>query len=174
MKTTIPSFKALLAGGLLSALCLAGFMVSQPSWAKDEQGMLKQLVDQQLKARISSVKANMHTLQTLVETYGVDWGGGYPSNMKSLKQEAVVVGREYWKEFTNPFSGVSGSGKSYMDYRTYKFYTIPQRSLAGMVLYQPLPPDPKSKEIVNYRIWGCDENGKLIQDKGQDFYLSNS
>ena len=37
-----------------------------------------------LKARILSVKANMMSYQTMVETYGVDWGGEYPSNLKVL------------------------------------------------------------------------------------------
>ena len=48
--------------------------------------------------KICSVKANMHTLQTIVDTYAVDWGGVYPQDVTSLKAEAVVKGREFYSE----------------------------------------------------------------------------
>lgn len=43
-------------------------------------------------------------------------------------------------------------------------------SPAGMVIYQPILPEP----VTVYKVWGCDEKGNLIKDKGQDFFLTNS
>ncbi|MFN4149396.1 MAG: hypothetical protein ACK4IX_00490, partial [Candidatus Sericytochromatia bacterium] len=39
--------------------------------------------------RARSVKVNMYTLQTILETYAVDWGGLYPQNLNELKKEAI-------------------------------------------------------------------------------------
>ena len=42
---------------------------------------LPNFIGAQDRAKISSVKANMHTVQTMLETYGVDWGGTYPTTV---------------------------------------------------------------------------------------------
>lgn len=46
------------------------------------------------------VKANAHTLQTMVETYAVDTNGDYPADLDVLKKEAEAQG--YWRSLTNP------------------------------------------------------------------------
>lgn len=142
----------------------------------------------------SSVKANMHTLQTIVETYAVDHQGQYPQDLTVLKQQATMTGREYWKEFTNPYTGKRGLGYSYSQFprnnpqfgldtpadgafwypyrdilgvRVYhqSFLYIPKR--AGMVIYAPVSPRL-------YYIYGIGIEGTFIFDKGQSLTLSNS
>lgn len=135
---------------------------------------LPNFIGAQDRAKVSSVKANMHTLQTIVETYAVDWGGVYAPNVLGLKQEATVAGRDYWKEFTNPFTGTSGSGASYSDTTGFTFTTSSVSggggsTKAGWVLY-----DPGAAPIVKYFVYGLDKSGNTVQDKGRNFTLSNS
>lgn len=111
------------------------------------------------RAPSSSVKANMHTLQTMVETYAVDYGGVYPPSVQVLEKEAKAKG--YWKDFTNPTSGYSGYGKSYVNEWDSK--------AEGIVTYDPVKPD-----YTKYFIYGHDPKGKRIQNKDRDFFLTNS
>ncbi len=69
---------------------------------------LPNFISAQDRAKISSVKANMHTLQTQLETYSVDWNGLYPIDVGAsstggtgLYPEAVA--KKYWKALKNPF-----------------------------------------------------------------------
>lgn len=128
----------------------------------------------QNRAKASSVKANMHTLQTIVETYAVDWGGVYAADVTMLKTEAEKSSYDYWKDVSNPFTGKTGLGKngSMMDYKTYQNYK-PHKDFAGLTLYAP-EKTRKGEPLVKYYIYGCDKDGNLMQDKGQIFYLSNS
>src|SRR5690606_10094262 len=116
------------------------------------------------RALVSSTKANMHTFQTMVETYAVDWGGYYPDSVAALKNEAQNVDYPYWKELMNPFSDQSGEGKAYLDYSRYQ--AGPEHK--GMVLYQV------SEDRFGYQIMGTDKLGKKIMDQEQAFILSNS
>ncbi|MEZ0368088.1 MAG: DUF3352 domain-containing protein [Candidatus Sericytochromatia bacterium] len=120
----------------------------------------------QTRARISSVKANMHMTQTIVETYAVDYGGIYPATVAEMVKEAQQ--RDYWREFTNPFSQESGMGPALIDYQDYK----PGAEMAGKVLYQPAANE--DGQITSYKIYGVDQAGALILDKGETFFLSNS
>lgn len=113
------------------------------------------------RSPISSVKANMHTLQTIAETYAVDWGGQYAPTVQVLKQEAEKGKNAYWKDFTNPFSGYSGLEKSYANESDAKS--------EGFVTYEPIAP-----HFTHYFIYGYDKKGQRVQDKGQDFFLTNS
>jgi len=119
-------------------------------------------------SKTSSVKANMHTFQTMVETYGVDHAGIYPPNVEALKFSATDTSTEngtYWKDFTNPFSSNSGLGASYDNAHF-------QRS-PGMILYQPLP--DKTGAISSYLIHGVGKEANIfVKDKGQDFVLTNN
>lgn len=118
--------------------------------------------------RPSSVKANMHTLQTAVETYALDWKGKYPRDLQALKTEATRPGREYWKEFTNPYTGQSGLNLSYTD------KLLPpgsNRDSRGLVIYSPVT---SSQGIASYYIYGLGKSGERIQDRGHDLTLSNS
>src|SRR5688572_7863999 len=40
------------------------------------------------RAKLANVKSNAHTAQTILESYGVDFGGKYPDNVANLKTEA--------------------------------------------------------------------------------------
>ena len=63
---------------------------------------------------ISSVKANMHTLQTLIERYARENGGRFPDSVKHLKEEATARG--YWKNIINPLTGEgAGYGEAFVD-----------------------------------------------------------
>lgn len=151
--------------------------------------------------KVSSIKANMHTLQTAVETYAVDWKGRYPASIHELLSEAKA--KAYWKELHNPYSarkGLSlsfddlisrtkGKQKNYHISKTIHFYVlgipvefeggpffIPFAAMPlsqakkpgpGMVIYEYLPNN-------RYGIYGLDKTGEFIQDKGQNFVLSNS
>ncbi len=68
---------------------------------------LPNFIGAQDRAKISSVKSNMHTFQTMIETYGVDWGGQYPNSYVSIQTEAVA--QDYNKDYSNPFTGVTVS-----------------------------------------------------------------
>jgi prepilin-type N-terminal cleavage/methylation domain-containing protein len=130
---------------------------------------LPNFIGAQDRAKISSVKANMHTLQTTAETYGVDWGGVYAPDVASLSTEAVRTGREYWKDFVNPFTNKSGLSGSYSDAATLPAATSTN---AGLTLYNAITSG--TTPVTLYFIYGLDKSGSPILDKGQTFYLTNS
>jgi hypothetical protein len=126
----------------------------------------------------SLLKANMHTTQTLTETYAVDYGGIYALGMEALYEEASKPELNYWKDFKNPYTGKTGYGKdgAFMDFKAYKNYK-PHPDLKGLVLFQPvITYDSYGKKniCVKYYIYATDETGDLLKDKdGKVFYLSN-
>lgn len=141
------------------------------------------------RSKVSSVKANMHTFQTIVETYAVDWGGVYSASPQAIKFEATQAGRDYWKDFTNPCTGKSGYQLSYQEYGKWpltpafieiigiRFYRAlpanlpPERDSRCKVLYQVNPADGP---IVYYQIYGTTPEGTLLRDREKEFFLSNS
>lgn len=144
--------------------------------------------------KISGTKANMHELQTMVETYALDHDGQYPTSVQML--EAAARQQNYWKNLNNRYANghdcryfLSGncSLANYTDYRGLPPHMPPRPATwlnmlgfpvdlpvakppvqywQGMVLYQFV-------SVKHYRIYGTDKNGNFIQDKGQDYYLSN-
>ena len=148
---------------------------------------LPNFIGAQDRAKVSSVKANMHTIQTVIETYAVDWGGVYADNLPNLRTEATVAGREYWKEFTNPFTGKTGSGAtgaagSYLTAVSPVVITAAGATLgsvtglnsldAGKVLYDPVVSG--TAPIIKYFVYGTGKDGKAVVDKGVPLTLSNS
>lgn len=128
---------------------------------------LPNFVGAQDRAKMSSVKANMHTFQTLLETYAVDYGGVYPENVEELYKEASSPSEDYapyWKDFNNPYTSETGEGQSYDDYSAMK----DGKGRPGMVYYQVIDEDK-----TRYKIWGTDKDGNLLKDKGEPFVLSN-
>lgn len=130
------------------------------------------------KYQSSSVKANMHTLQTVVETYGVDWGGMYPENMARLEKGAQTGSYPYWKQISNPVNQQKGTGlkKALLDYKTYKNFK-PHASFAGMVFYEPLGKgqyrqECQCKHYTSYRIYGYSPEGELWMMQGGDESLA--
>mgnify|MGYP001613309122 CR=1 FL=1 len=123
---------------------------------------LPNFIGAQDRAKLSSVKSNMHTIQTMLETYRVDWGGVYPGNVVQLSTEATGAGKTYWKDFANPFSGTSGTGVSYTDEGGTK--------TSGVTTYDP----SGTSNVTRYYVYGYDKIGGKIQVKGVNFYLTNS
>lgn len=128
---------------------------------------LPNFIGAQDRAKISSVKANMHTFQTIVETYGVDYGGVYPDDVSTLYTAAndTTQGTSaYWKDFSNPFTSTSGDGQSYQDAGGDADATA-----IGMVEYST---DTTSN--AQYWIYGGGKTVGSVKDKGNNFILTNS
>lgn len=107
------------------------------------------------RAKIANVKSNAHTVQTMLESYGVDWGGKYPDLVADLEKEAKDGA--YWKALSNPFDGGAG---------LINYAAAP---VGGAVAY-----DQTSADDTKYFIYGYDKAKALIKDKGQPFTLTNS
>ncbi|MFN4151596.1 MAG: hypothetical protein ACK4IX_11685, partial [Candidatus Sericytochromatia bacterium] len=128
------------------------------------------------KSKYPSIKANIYTITTVVETYAIDFNGKYPEKLEDLEKYAKSNG--YWKEIKNPFTEMSGLGKngSFMDYKTYKSYKS-NPSLKGLVLYEAINPkfDKKLKKSFStqYKIYGTDENGQLLKNKDGKIFFNN-
>ncbi|MEZ0374867.1 MAG: DUF3352 domain-containing protein [Candidatus Sericytochromatia bacterium] len=76
---------------------MAGFKLNQ-SFVRDS--LLPP--DSRRRGQSASVRANMHTLQTMVETYGVDHEGLYPHSLAELEKAARNSSYNYWKTLSNP------------------------------------------------------------------------
>ena len=147
---------------------------------------LPNFIGAQDRAKISSVKANMHTFQTMIETYGVDWGGQYPNTYASIQSEAIA--RDYTKNYANPFTGqtlslqnntnclrlaevVTGGGGTPSSYIDNSAYGGPGgAACVGQVIYR------RSVVASNYglyAIYGLDKTAIWIKDKGKVFELTN-
>ena len=125
-------------------------------------------ISKQNQNNLSSLKSNMHTFQTIIETYAVDWGGIYPKNVKDLEKSAIKS--NYWKKLENPYD------TNILSLGDYNTYVISNKSCKqkGMVIYNPIIKKSSGNIIIEYKIFGCDKNNKLIQEKGSDFYLTNN
>lgn len=144
---------------------------TQLDLVKLAQGMQKSSGD----SLDSDVKANMHTFQTLVETYAVDWGGVYPENAEKAMQQAQKD--NYMPErLSNPVSGQSGYKKSVFDGEPEPFSCNP-----GSVYYKPSKRASKTDqyhkpgEVIEYEITGCTEKQIPVGGMGDGMHiLTNS
>lgn len=128
---------------------------------------------------ITQTKANMHTFQTIVETYAVEYQGIYASNIENLKQDAI--NKNYWLEITNPYKYVQDFIPPVMnlsDYNqallnnSYNGYYVVKSSLKGILIYEPIN---NSGFITSYYIYGTDQNGDFIKDNNNSVLkLSNN
>lgn len=136
-------------------------------------------------SKISTVKANMHTFQTIVETY-FKYHKEYPSNIQILFKDAnqpIDNNYVYWKDFQNPQTKEWGYRKSFHDYE--KWLSEPKRNLEfkyGLRILKPLKNNESYIEGMvlykfisksSYQILGTNKNGELVKDKNREFYLSN-
>lgn len=135
----------------------------------DDLAPLRQTFSQvaQLKAQTSSLKSNMHTLQTMVETYAVDYSGEYPKDLASLYQAASQAKAGYWKGFLNPFTGRDGLSASMLDYHNQQEPGLAEK---GKVVYKPVYTDGK---VTSYQILGVNHLGQWLKDGETVFSLSN-
>jgi len=118
------------------------------------------------RSKSASVKANMHTYQTMIEIYAVDWGGVYPQNVTELIQEAKE--QSYYREVTNPYSGLPSVIKDGLAEAGCE---------DGMVYYQTPATltieAGKKYTYPTYEISGCQADQQPIMDRGERFILSN-
>lgn len=138
---------------------------------------LPNFISAQDRAKLSSVKANMHTIQTTVETYAVDWGGVYGNFLSNINTEAV--NKNYWKEFKNPFTGTQGANESWINNAAAAAaFTVTNGNgvaaaitKGGATFYESID---TSGTRTKYFIYGGDKkDGSCIVDKGQPFSLTN-
>ncbi|MBC7543637.1 MAG: type II secretion system protein [Candidatus Sericytochromatia bacterium] len=110
------------------------------------------------RAKIANVKSNAHTVQTMLESYGVDFGGKYPTSVANLQGEAQTGA--YWKALSNPFDGLTTTS---LETFTGTFTN------GGAVGY-----NMQAADNTKYFVYGSDKNKVRVKDKGTDFMLSNS
>lgn len=119
-------------------------------------------------SKISKLKSNAHTFQTMLETYAVDYQGEYPKNVEELEKEAKKS-NFYWHNIINPFN--EKNIKAIVDYKTYKKEKN-KKIFFGYVLYQP---EISSNQITSYKVYLIDEKGEFLKDTSNEvFYLSNN
>ena len=102
-----------------------------------------------LRAKVSNVKSNMHTL----ETYAVDWGGNYPQNLSQLKKEAIK--NKYWEPLKNSWNKENSIILTdYINEETSDFNFVEKKNYSeGTLLYTPLA-NKETKDITSYKIYG--------------------
>ena len=130
---------------------------------------LPNFIAAQDRARVSNVKSNMKLFQGMVSTYSIDWGGVYPTTCTNLNTEALQKG--YWKDFKNPFSGLTGFNLSYKDQTTTLDTNTGAGTIdSGIVAYEGIG-TPTSKF---YLYGGSSKLNTAIIEKGNTFYLTNN
>ncbi len=127
---------------------------------------LPNFISAQDRAKLSSVKANMHTIQTVAETYAVDWGGVYPNSASTLRGEATS--KNYWKVFKNPFNAQTDNPLDVSALVTTT--TLPGVTSGGGVGWYN-----SSTNTTSYTVYGAEKTAAVpILDKGAIFYLTNN
>lgn len=147
--------------GILVAIALPNFIAAQD------------------RAKLSSVKANMHTVQTMLETYAVDWGGIYAHGataaaaVTALTTEAT--NKSYSKDFKNPFVATATALAGVPGTVTASGATAGALSTAGTAGATYYDPTNVTVTVTKYYLYGGEKDpAKVIVDKGQAFYLTNS
>ncbi len=107
--------------GILAAIAIPNFV---------------QIID---KAKVSSVKANMHTFQVAIETYAVDSAGVYP--------QTDVMTSYLPNNFKNPYTNATGGNGG-----AYNFGS--EANAQGLVGYETPNPDGTALAGQDYKITG--------------------
>lgn len=151
----------------------------------------------------SSVKANMHTFQTLVEIYATEHKGLYPptaTHLRAVATDKSFPSNPYWKNFYNPMTHQLGYGHSYSDISVEGLERLEQhspfskqtpkdirrfakslcRELVGIRLCLPAQQTVYLGQVLYFRphphhylIYGVDEANHLMRDRNSTFILSN-
>lgn len=118
------------------------------------------------RAKISTLKGNMHTFQTLLETYGVDYGAMYPTDVVAFEAQARAEG--YWKEFKNPITEATGNEGSFRYNPTGVFGNQAQQN-RGKTIFHVNP-----NNLSRYDIYGRGREGFLVlHSDGNPYSLTN-
>jgi len=114
-------------------------------------------------AEYTVLRDNMERLRLMLEAYPVE-GSGYPGSIDELYAHASE--RDFWILYTNPLTRSFGQREGIVaDYNAY-LYSADRSSYKGMVLYEPIG-------VYAYRIYACDQDGELVENKDGVFTLSN-
>ncbi|MEK7432809.1 MAG: hypothetical protein AABZ74_06740 [Cyanobacteriota bacterium] len=117
------------------------------------------------RAKCPSVKSNMHTFQTLLETYSVDHNGNYPKNVEELKKDATKGNNKYWKDFKNPYTNQEGTTFDLKIKLDKNDSNIVEKNnlIIGSIFYEPI----KNNKIINgYKIYAICEGNRVGGFKG--------
>lgn len=118
----------------------------------------------------------MHSLQVLIETYGIDHEGNYPKSIYELNDllyesngvSYSTTSKDGKTEKIEKIFSMYEFIQDYVDYREYEKY---KTKIKDKIIYQSISND---KKLVNdYKIFYIDLNGKVYEKKNQMFYLSN-
>ncbi|MEK7434701.1 MAG: type II secretion system protein [Cyanobacteriota bacterium] len=153
---------------------------------------LPNFISAQDRAKLASVKSNMHTFQTILETYSVDASGNYPGSASDAADSANRGNNKYWKHFKNPFTNLAGAagtvaGTNYSGAGGVASLAAKASfgdrgidtaapAAGGMVGYDP----QSSSGVFNgYKIYGADKPGATLTwitdaQSNQPFILSNN
>ena len=138
----------------------ASLAINLPSYLLLANLILWGGIQQREASRPHYTKPEMHKLQTLVETYAVDWGGVYPPSIETLEYDAKNSSQPYWKDILDK-NGEPALMNADEPARPFGIRYVPER-------------DPETGALTLYWIYGYDRKGEYLQDKGQTFTLSNA
>ncbi len=126
-----------------------------PIYAFDFKPLLTEILKDRPDPQASLVRANMQTLHVILETYGVDFSGTYPSDLNRLIAEAKE--NNYWRDLTNPIT--SSTEQALKPYSEFKGTA----NQAGMVFYEPLGLQTTAEGPVatGFNLYGYAPNGEL-------------
>jgi prepilin-type N-terminal cleavage/methylation domain-containing protein len=125
---------------------------------------LPNFVAAQDRAKIASLKLNMHTLQYAAEMYAIDYSGIYCTNISALRTEGLA--KHYWKDLFNPFTNNIDLGSSTITAVSNSGDINPATFPSGNVGY--------ISTAISYAIYGGDKiPGKAVLYTGISFELTN-
>ena len=133
------------------------------------------------KLIVQTLKANMHTVQMMLDIYGWEHNA-YPTNFKSLKKEAIKS--RYWKRFSNPYQkNKLFAVDADVVLRFAKKHTIEEAFSKSIFSYLFFQPEAKPFEgcVIydyvdknSYYLYGVSRDNRLEQKEGKIFVLSNA
>lgn len=116
-----------------------------------------------------AVRRNMSDLQTLLETYALDWQGYYPHSLEALMAEAQSG--HYARDLQHP-SDVScrplPNGEAKRSWQLHRGMPLSQsqRHHRGTVYVELVSP-------TRYYLYGTDYDGNLLSQEGKTLVLTN-
>ena len=122
---------------------------------------------------VVQMRENMHSFQTMIETYAIDSGGIYPNDFESLRKEAIKM--DYLTVGENPCI----KKVTYMDilFNKFKLESIvritknKEKSNPCSIEYTPFK--DKKGAITSYEIRGYDTKGNIVKAYGKENFLTN-
>ena len=135
---------------------------------------LPNFIGAQDRAKLANVKSNMHTFQTIVETYAVDWGGTYPQNIAEANNQATQAANPYWKSLTNPFTSATNAITNATKPATTTSTAVMLTGQTAATLQGLTGYLGNATNSTVYAVYGADKAGSYIKDKGVVLTLSNS